>query len=97
MTKILSGKEVAAALKDKLTAEVDELKKQGKVPGLCIVMVGDRPDSASYIKGAVKRCTSIGIDCQVETFPEDISQEKFLEALDRLNQDSKINGVIIMR
>ena len=63
MTKILSGKEVAAALKQKLTAEVNELKKQGKIPGLCIVMVGDRPDSASYIKGAVKRCTGIGRSC----------------------------------
>ena len=62
MYKILSGKDVAAALKEKLTDEVKELKQQGKTPGLCIVMAGDRPDSASYIKGAVKRCTDIGID-----------------------------------
>lgn len=97
MTKILSGKEVAAALKDELTAEVEELKKQGKTPGLCIVIAGDRPDSASYIKGAVKRCTDIGIDCQVEKLPEEISQDEFLRVLDRLNKDSKINGIIIMR
>jgi methylenetetrahydrofolate dehydrogenase (NADP+)/methenyltetrahydrofolate cyclohydrolase len=97
MTKILSGKEVAAALKDKLTAEVEELKKQGKTPGLCIVIAGDRPDSASYIKGAVKRCTDIGIDCQVEKLPEEISQEEFLKVIDRLNKDSKTNGIIIMR
>ena len=97
MTKILSGKEVAAALKDELTAEAEELKKQGKTPGLCIVIAGDRPDSASYIKGAVKRCTDIGIDCQVEKLPEEISQDEFLRVLDRLNKDSKINGIIIMR
>jgi methylenetetrahydrofolate dehydrogenase (NADP+)/methenyltetrahydrofolate cyclohydrolase len=97
MTKILSGKEVAAALKEKLTAEVNQLKQQGKTPGLCIVMAGDRPDSASYIKGAVKRCTDIGIDCQVEKLPEEISQDEFLKVLDRLNKDPKINGIIIMR
>jgi len=97
MTKILSGKEVAAALKEKLTAEVNQLKQQDKAPGLCIVMAGNRPDSASYIKGAVKRCTDIGIDCQVEKLPEEISQEEFLKVLDRLNKDSKINGIIIMR
>jgi methylenetetrahydrofolate dehydrogenase (NADP+)/methenyltetrahydrofolate cyclohydrolase len=96
MYKILSGKDVAAALKEKLTDEVKELKQQGKTPGLCIVMAGDRPDSASYIKGAVKRCTDIGIDCQVEKLPEEISQDEFLKVLDRLNRDSKINGFIIM-
>ncbi|AEE90741.1 bifunctional 5,10-methylenetetrahydrofolate dehydrogenase/5,10-methenyltetrahydrofolate cyclohydrolase [Tepidanaerobacter acetatoxydans] len=97
MAKILSGKEVAAALKDKLTEEVKKLKEQGKALGLCIVMAGDRPDSASYIKGAVKRCTDVGIDCQVEKLPEEISQDEFLKVLDRLNKDSKINGIIIMR
>lgn len=97
MAKILSGKEVAAALKDKLTEEVKKLKEQGKALGLCIVMAGDRPDSASYIKGAVKRCTDVGIDCQVEKLPEGISQDAFLKVLDRLNKDSKINGIIIMR
>ncbi|CDI40430.1 Bifunctional protein FolD [Includes: Methylenetetrahydrofolate dehydrogenase; Methenyltetrahydrofolate cyclohydrolase] (fragment) [Tepidanaerobacter acetatoxydans Re1] len=89
MAKILSGKEVAAALKDKLTEEVKKLKEQGKALGLCIVMAGDRPDSASYIKGAVKRCTDVGIDCQVEKLPEEISQDEFLKVLDRLNKDSK--------
>jgi methylenetetrahydrofolate dehydrogenase (NADP+)/methenyltetrahydrofolate cyclohydrolase len=97
MTEILSGKEVAVALKEKLTIEVEELKRQGKTPGLCIVMAGERPDSASYIRGAVKRCTDIGIDCQVEKLPEEISQEEFLKVLDRLNKDSKTNGIIIMR
>ena len=97
MTTILSGKEVAAVLKEKLTAEVNQLKKQGKAPDLCIVMAGDRSDSASYIKGAVKRCTDIGIDCQVEKLPEEISQDEFLKVLDRLNKTPNINGIIIMR
>ena len=97
MAKILSGKEVAAALKEKLIVQVEQLKQSGKTPGLCIVMAGDRPDSASYIRAAVKRCTDIGIDCQVEKLPEEISQDEFLKVLDRINDDPKIHGIIIMR
>jgi len=97
MAKILSGKEVAQALKEKLVAEIEQLKKSGKTPCLCIVMAGDRPDSEAYIKGAVKRCTDIGIDCRLEKLPGDISQDEFLKVLDSLNSDPKVHGILIMR
>lgn len=97
MTKILSGKEVAAALKEKLAAEVEQFKQKGKTPVLFIVMAGDRPDSAAYIKGAVKRCTDIGIDCLVEKLPEEISQDEFLKVIERLNGDTNVNGILVMR
>lgn len=97
MTKILSGKEVAKALKQNLTQEVEDLKKTGKTPGLSIVMVGDRPDSAAYIRGAIKRCGDIGIECFVKELPEEISQEEFLKVIKSLNDDNKVNGIIIMQ
>ena len=97
MTKILNGKEVAKTLKEKLSEEVEELKKTGKTPGLSIVMAGDRPDSAAYIRGAVKRAESIGIQCFVKELPEEISQEEFLKVIRHLNDDNKVNGIIIMQ
>lgn len=97
MAKILDGKEVAAALKDELAAEVDRLRKQGSIPGLCLVMAGSRPDSQSYINSAVKRCSSIGIDCQVKRLPEDVTQEDFLKTIDDLNTNPEINGIMVMR
>jgi methylenetetrahydrofolate dehydrogenase (NADP+)/methenyltetrahydrofolate cyclohydrolase len=97
MVKLLSGKEVAEALKQRLIKEVEELKKKGKTPGLCIVMVGDRADSAAYIKGAVKRCGDIGIDCSVKELPGDLSQEKFIEEIHRLNNDPAVSGILVMR
>jgi len=97
VAKILDGKEVAASLKNRLVEEVEGMKSKGITPKLCIVMVGDRPDSASYIKGAVKRCESIGVDCEVKLMPGDTTQEQFLKALDELNQDKSVNAIMIMR
>lgn len=97
MAIILNGKEVAEALKQKLIMEAEKLKKKGFTPGLCIVIVGDKPESAAYIKGAVKRCTEIGIDCKVEQLPADMSQKAFIDELHRLNSDDAINGILIMR
>lgn len=97
MAKILDGKEVAAALKDELAIEVERLRKLSSIPGLCLVMAGSRPDSQSYINSAVKRCSSIGIDCRVIRLPEDVTQEEFLNAIDILNADPKINGIMVMR
>lgn len=97
MANILSGKEVALALKASLTEEVKALKEKGMIPTLCILMVGDSPDSASYTRGAVKRCEDIGINCIVKVMPEDITQEKFIEAVRELNHDTSIHGILIMR
>jgi len=97
MGKILSGKEVAEALKLKLKAEADELRGKGIIPSLSIIIVGDRADSAAYIKGAVKRCGEIGIECNVTELPGNIDQDKFLEVLHRQNADDKIHGIMIMR
>lgn len=96
MAKILSGKEVAKALREDLKKEAENIKKKKVVPTLCIVMVGQSPDSASYIKGAVRRCEGIGIETTVKTYPKDMSQDEFLKELDCLNEDPKINGIIIM-
>ncbi|MDN5312375.1 MAG: methylenetetrahydrofolate dehydrogenase / methenyltetrahydrofolate cyclohydrolase [Thermoanaerobacteraceae bacterium] len=97
MATLLKGKEVAEALKQKLTVEMENLRQKGITPGLSIVIVGDRADSAAYIKGAVKRCTEIGIDCRVEELPGDMSQKDFIDDLHRLNNDPAVNGILIMR
>ena len=97
MARILDGKEVAASLKDRLVEEVESIKSKGITPKLCIVIVGDRPDSVSYIKGAVKRCESIGVDCEVKQLAGDTTQGQFLEVLEELNQNKSIHAIMIMR
>ncbi|ADL07568.1 bifunctional 5,10-methylenetetrahydrofolate dehydrogenase/5,10-methenyltetrahydrofolate cyclohydrolase [Thermosediminibacter oceani] len=97
MADILSGKEVAQALGEKLKGEVDQLKSRGIVPGLAIVIVGDRPDSMSYIKGAQKKCSEIGIDCRLVQLPEDLSEKEFVSKIHQLNEDRNVHGILVMR
>ncbi|AIS53134.1 methenyl-tetrahydrofolate dehydrogenase [Thermoanaerobacter kivui] len=97
MSVILSGKEVAEALKESLIKEVSELKGKGYTPCLKIVIVGDRPDSVAYIKGALKRCSEIGIEASVLELPGDISEQEFIKKIHELNNDESVNGMLIMR
>ncbi|MFO7151700.1 MAG: tetrahydrofolate dehydrogenase/cyclohydrolase catalytic domain-containing protein [Bacillota bacterium] len=97
MADILSGKEVAQALGEKLKGEVEELKAKGVTPGLAIVIVGDRPDSMSYIKSAQKRCGELGIDCRLVQLPENISENDFISQIHQLNEDRSVHGILVMR
>ncbi|MGB9841057.1 tetrahydrofolate dehydrogenase/cyclohydrolase catalytic domain-containing protein, partial [Thermovenabulum sp.] len=97
MALILSGKEVAEALKEDLTKEVSELRQKGYIPNLKIVIVGERPDSLSYIKGALKRASEIGVEASVLELPETITEQEFIKKIHELNEDEKINGILIMR
>ncbi len=96
MTKILSGSEVAEALKQKIISEVKNLKQQGFKPVLCIVMVGKQPDSVAYVKSASKKCETMGIGCRIKTLPEDIREEELIKTIQELNEDKTINGIMIM-
>jgi len=97
MALILSGKEVAEALKEGLIKEVSELKEKGYIPNLKIVIVGERPDSVSYIKGALKKASEMGVEASVSELPETITEQEFIKKIHELNQDEKVNGILIMR
>ena len=58
MANVLKGKEVVAAMKEKLIAEVEALGAKGVTPTLGIIRIGERPDDISYEKGATKRCAA---------------------------------------
>ena len=61
-SKIIDGKAVAADIRAEIRAEVAQMKeKYGKVPGLAVVIVGSRPDSATYVRMKRKACDEVGI------------------------------------
>lgn len=97
MAEIIKGKPVADAISEELIAQVQELKGQSIVPKLAIVRVGERPDDLSYEKGAVNRCGKIGIETQIVALEESVTQEEFIQELERLNQDASVNGILIFR
>ncbi|SDH33407.1 methenyltetrahydrofolate cyclohydrolase /5,10-methylenetetrahydrofolate dehydrogenase (NADP+) [Pseudobutyrivibrio sp. 49] len=97
MAKLLKGKDVVEALNEKLLKDVEELKSKGITPTLGILRVGERPDDLSYERGALKKCEQVGVQVKVFALPEDVSEEDFLDTLDKLNNDITIHGILMFR
>ena len=97
MAKQLLGKEVTAALNEKIKANVAELQAKGVNPTLCIIRVGENPSDISYERGATKRCETLGVACEKILLPEDVSQDELLATIDKVNKDDKIHGVLLFR
>ena len=93
--QIIDGKQIAADLRQELTAKVAELKTKGIVPGLAVVLVGEDPASKSYVTAKERACAEIGIYSDDNHLPEDITQEQLMALIDKFNNDPKINGILV--
>lgn len=97
MAKQLLGKEVTDALNAKLTERANALKEKGVTPTLGILRIGENPSDLSYERGATKRAELIGIEVQKFVLPEDATKEQVLAAIDELNANAAIHGVLMFR
>ena len=97
MAKQLLGKEVTAALNERIKADVAALNAKGVKPTLGIIRVGERPDDLSYERGATKRCETLGVEYKKYLLPADVSQEELLKVVDEVNKDDNIHGVLMFR
>lgn len=97
MAELLKGKEVVAAMKERLTAQVARLEQKGIHPKMAIVRCGARPDDLSYEAGAIKRFNGLGIGVEVKELPADIGQQEFIRQIEELNQDNSVHGVLVFR
>lgn len=94
--RILDGKELAASLWSEMKEDVARLKAEHDlIPGLAVVLVGDNPASISYVRGKQKACDEIGIYSQEEKFDAGMSQSALEDVIARLNQDVRINGILV--
>ena len=89
----LKGAEVSAKIKDQVQEIVKKL--DGHVPTAAIVRVGERPDDLSYEKGVIKKIASFGMESKTYAFPEDISEEEFLEEFRKINADESVDGILL--
>jgi methylenetetrahydrofolate dehydrogenase (NADP+)/methenyltetrahydrofolate cyclohydrolase len=93
---IIDGKMVASQIKDNIAAEVQILKnKTGKTPGLAVVLVGDDPASAVYVKNKNKTCKNIGFQSFEHILSENTSEDKLLNLINDLNNDDQVNGILV--
>lgn len=96
-SQIIKGKPVADKISEDLKKEVKSLNEMGIKPKLAIVRVGERADDLAYERGALKRCQNIGIETEVVELDENISQDEFIKAVHKLNEDDKVNGILTFR
>ena len=97
MAKQLLGKEVTAALNERIKADVAALKEKGVNPTLGIIRVGERPDDLSYERGATKRCETLGVEFKKYLLPAEVTQEELLKVIEEVNNDDNIHGVLMFR
>jgi methylenetetrahydrofolate dehydrogenase (NADP+)/methenyltetrahydrofolate cyclohydrolase len=93
--EIINGKDLAAELKAKMKEEVAQLKEQGLVPHLTVVIVGDDPASKSYVNGKKKASKETGISSQIIELPSSITEKELLDRIDKLNHDQGVHGILV--
>ena len=91
----MDGVATAASIKQELTGHVAELAKKGIQPGLGSILVGDDPASATYINAKRKACEEIGVVSFHEHLDSSISQEKLLDVIQGMNENSAIDAILV--
>ncbi len=94
--KIISGTEVAKEIREELKKEVATLKeKNGVIPGLVTILVGENPASISYVTAKQKTSKDLGFYSIQDNQPKDISEDQLLKLIDTYNHDPKIHGILV--
>lgn len=95
MAKIIDGKAISANVKAQVKAEADKLKEQGIEIGLAVVIVGNNPASRVYVNNKKKACAEVGFNSYEYALPEETTQEELLDLVKKLNEDDKVNGILV--
>ena len=93
--RIIDGKAIAAQVRSEVSERVAALKQRGVTPGLAAVLVGDDPASKIYVDGKQRDCAEAGIASERFELPADITQEKLLAEVQRLNEDPAVHGILV--
>lgn len=93
--QLLDGKLLAEKLKDTLRKDIEALKKSGVTPHLVAVQVGENPASKVYTNQQKKNCEEMGVSYELKSLPAEIKQDDLLNAIEELNQDKRVTGIIL--
>lgn len=94
MARIINGKEISVAFKERVKAQVEELKSKGITPGLAVIIVEGDPASRIYVNNKKRTCEQLGIYSEEHALPNDVTQEELLALISSLNNRSDINGIL---
>ena len=95
MATIIDGKMLSLKLKEEMKGRIAQMKEEGIVPKLVVVLVGNDSASQVYVRNKHKSCGEVGIESEVITMPEETTQQELLDVVERLSQDSGDDGILV--
>lgn len=95
MASIIDGKAIAAQMRKDIAAEAAVLSEKGVTPGLAVVLVGEDPASRVYVSMKEKACAEAGLFSDEHKLPADTSEADLLKLVDKLNNDDRIDGILV--
>lgn len=94
--KIIDGVAVARAVRAEIRQRIERLKtRHGVEAGLAVILVGEDPASAIYVRNKMRACAEVGIRSNVLTFPRSASESELIAAIEGLNRDATIHGILV--
>ncbi len=94
--KLLDGKALGLKIQEQLSTTIAQLQsKVGRPPGLAVLMVGDNPASAAYVRNKERACTKVGIASFNKHFPTQTSFTELQEVIHNLNNDERVDGILV--
>ena len=96
MAIIINGKETSALMKAELKEKIEAfVEKTGVTPGLAVIIVGDDPASAVYVRNKGNACAEVGIRSETIRMPAETTEEELLALIDHLNKDDATHGILV--
>lgn len=94
--KIIDGRAMARRIRQEIKAEVYHLQQEHHViPSLSVILVGDDPASAIYVRNKAKACEEVGIKSDQHLLPKESSADEVLSLIDALNRDDSVHGILV--
>src|SRR4051794_21208188 len=95
MAQLIEGRAIAEKVYAELRSDIAELKKNGRTPGLGVVLVGDNPASRAYVRSKDKMCRDLGLHSVKLELPADTAESELLRRVEELNRDPSIHGILV--
>ena len=93
--RLIDGNAIGATMRAELAGEIAALTKQGVVPGLAVILVGDNPASQVYVRMKGKACDEAGLYHETIKLPKETTEAGLMSLLERLNANPKIHGILV--
>jgi len=94
-SKKIDGKAIADQIGKEIEEDVKKIKEKGITPGLAVILVGDRKDSATYVRMKQQAAEKAGMNMFLKKYPATITQKELLDVVNDINQNNEVHGLIV--